>query len=258
MARLLRLATCIRERCSGACLPWLPGTRTGVRGHLAPWSHVDAIVMDVTRQHVGGPRAVEGRGARTAHHRRHSVTFAIPSAGCRPRRVRPCLAANFGFVSAWVAGISTGGAELNATIALGVVVLSVVHGLVVPVAVLGRRMTTGLVTLLNGAVHVVLAVAFGRVLGLTGVALATVVSALVTSIPVGLAMLTAETRLRLRDVAMGIVLPSAVACTSVRRCRGNCGMGDDATICRRTHRKPRSASGGLGRRHGRAALTSSE
>src|SRR5262249_31761725 len=67
-----------------------------------------------------------------------------------------CLATNFGFVSAWVGQDLYGGNRLNATVALSVVALSVVHGLMVPVAVLGRRMATGLLTLLNGAVHIIL------------------------------------------------------------------------------------------------------
>ena len=169
----------------------------------------------------------EGQEQRTTDVIRSLLQFHLLAAGLV---ACGCLAANFGFVSAWVGQDLYGGASLNATIALGVVALSVVHGLMVPVAVLGRRMTTGLVTLLNGAVHVVLAVAFGRVWGLTGVALATVVSALVTTIPVGLAMLTAETRLRLRDVAMGIVLPwlwRALPCAAVAAIAGWAMMRPD-------------------------------
>ena len=104
----------------------------------------------------------EGQEQRTTEVIRSLLQFHLLAAGLV---ACGCLAANFGFVSAWVGQDLYGGASLNATIALGVVALSVVHGLVVPVAVLGRRMTTGLVTLLNGAVHVVLAVAFGRVWG---------------------------------------------------------------------------------------------
>jgi O-antigen/teichoic acid export membrane protein len=157
----------------------------------------------------------EGQEQRTTDVIRSLLRFHLLAAGLV---ACGCLAGNFGFVSAWVGQDLYGGDRLNATIALSVVALSAVHGLMVPVAVLGRRMTTGLLTLLNGAVHIILALAFGRVWALTGVALATVVSTLVTTIPAGLAILTAQTRLKLREVVTGIVLPwllRAIPCAAI-------------------------------------------
>jgi O-antigen/teichoic acid export membrane protein len=75
------------------------------------------------------------------------------------------LAGNENFVSAWVGSALFGGPTLNALFALDVIVLSVVHALVTPIGVLGRRMTVGLLTALNGILHVLLALVFGRIWG---------------------------------------------------------------------------------------------
>jgi hypothetical protein len=52
-------------------------------------------------------------------------------------------------------------------------------------AVVGNRVTVGLVTLVNAAAQIVLAVVLGRWLGLTGIALAGLLAACLTSIPAG-------------------------------------------------------------------------
>jgi len=110
------------------------------------------------------------------------------------------LAANFGFVTTWVGHDLFGGAVLNGWFALDVLVLSVVHGLLVPVAVFGRRVTVGTLTLLNGGLHIGFALVLGRLWGLAGVAAATSVSAMVTTMPSGVKMLTEMTSLTMRTV----------------------------------------------------------
>ncbi len=117
------------------------------------------------------------------------------------------LAGNFGFVSAWVGRELYGGAGLSALFALNVVVLSLVHSLAVPTAVLGRRVHVGILTLTNGAVHVALALALGRFFGLWGVAAATSLSAILTTIPAGARLLSAQTSLSPRRALLEIVFP---------------------------------------------------
>ena len=99
------------------------------------------------------------------------------------------LAGNFGFVTIWIGSDLFGGPALNSAFAIDVVLLSLVHGLVVPAAVLGQRLRVGAITLANGVVHIGLALALGRLWGLLGVALATALSAMVTSVPVGARLL---------------------------------------------------------------------
>jgi O-antigen/teichoic acid export membrane protein len=116
------------------------------------------------------------------------------------------LAGNGSFVSAWVGGGLFGGSTLNALFALDVVILSIVHAVVTPIAVLGRRMTVGLLTAANGVVHVLLALVLGSFWGLPGVALATGVSALLANLPAGLRLLSSMTGIassELRSVVFG-------------------------------------------------------
>jgi O-antigen/teichoic acid export membrane protein len=117
------------------------------------------------------------------------------------------LAGNAGFVSAWVGPSFFGGATLNAILAIDVIVLTSVHGVVVPVGALGRRMTVGLLTAANGVIHIVLAVLLGKIWGLAGVAMATALSALVTTLPAGVTLLTHLTSLTASQLARGILLP---------------------------------------------------
>ena len=117
------------------------------------------------------------------------------------------LAGNLSFVTVWVGSGFYGGAKLNAALALNVIALSVVHSLLVPAAVLGRRVAAGLLTLLNGATHIGFALLLGHFWGMTGVAMATTLSALLTTIPGGLRLLTELTSLGIRAIARTIVLP---------------------------------------------------
>lgn len=117
------------------------------------------------------------------------------------------LAGNMGFVAGWIGSDLFGGPWLNSAFAVDVVLLSVVHGLAVTAAVLGQRMRVGAVTLANGAVHIVLALLLGRVWGLFGVAAATAVSALMTTLPVCAKLVTSVAALSVAQLLTGILRP---------------------------------------------------
>jgi O-antigen/teichoic acid export membrane protein len=114
---------------------------------------------------------------------------------------------NSGFVGAWIGRDLFGGSQLSAIFAADVVALTVAHAVVTPTAVLGNRIGVGVLTVVNGVVHVVLAVLLGRSWGLRGVAAATGISALVTSVPIGLRMLAGKTALSQRDMLVGTFVP---------------------------------------------------
>jgi len=101
------------------------------------------------------------------------------------------LALNAVFVRAWMGPSLFGGQPLNVALAAAVLSLSLVHAVAVPAAVLGNRLRLGIVTAVNGVAHVALAVPLGAWLGPTGIALATALAGLITTLPVGLALLPA-------------------------------------------------------------------
>jgi O-antigen/teichoic acid export membrane protein len=119
------------------------------------------------------------------------------------------LAGNYGFVSAWVGPSLFGGARLNAAFALAVVALSMGHALILPAGVLGKRLFAGVVTMANGLVHVGLAVALGRVWGLVGVAAATTLSGLLTTIPGGAVMTVSLVGMSIRRLVREAIVPWA-------------------------------------------------
>jgi O-antigen/teichoic acid export membrane protein len=119
------------------------------------------------------------------------------------------LAANGTFVSAWVGADLYGGAKLNALLTLDVVALSVVHAIVTPAAVLGSRWQVGSSTLANGVVHIIFAIVLGSRFGLAGVAAATTLSALVTTLPIGARVLATRTGISAASTFGSIVLPWA-------------------------------------------------
>jgi hypothetical protein len=99
------------------------------------------------------------------------------------------LAFNPAFVTRWVGGALFGGLTLNALLAFGVVLYSLVHGLTSAASVVGSRVQVGILTVVNGAVQVAAAIVLGRWLGLPGVALGGLAAACLTSLPVGLVLL---------------------------------------------------------------------
>lgn len=120
------------------------------------------------------------------------------------------LAANAAFVRFWVGSDLYGGARLNALLTLDVVMLSIVHALVTPAAVLGSRLQAGAATLVNGVAHIVLALVLGHWFALNGVAAATAVSALVTTVPVGAFLLAERTGMPAKSLLGSLILPWAL------------------------------------------------
>jgi hypothetical protein len=105
------------------------------------------------------------------------------------------LAANPAFVRWWVGPEFYGGGWLNALLAAGIVLHTVVHGLLTMASVLGNRLRVGAVALVNGLLQVSVAFVFGRVWGLEGIVLAALVAGAVTAIPAGVRLLAPATEL---------------------------------------------------------------
>jgi hypothetical protein len=120
------------------------------------------------------------------------------------------LAVNPGFVALWVGPHLFGGAPLNAAFAVDVVVLSAIHALMVCIAVLGYRSRVAVATLANGLAHAALAVPLGAVFGLTGIAAATALSGLLTTLPAGLRWLEPAAGLSVGRLWRETVRPWAV------------------------------------------------
>jgi hypothetical protein len=157
----------------------------------------------------------EGDGNRVASVITALVRFHLIAAGVIACGV---MAGNFGFVTGWTGTDLYGGSTLNAVFALDVTVLSVVHALTVPAAVLGARVRIGVATLIHGGLHVVVALILGRYLGLVGVAAATAISGLLTTLPVGAKTVTELTPLTLQTIFGEIIgqwMPRVVPCAAV-------------------------------------------
>ena len=117
------------------------------------------------------------------------------------------FALNPSFVRWWVGPNLFGGWSLNMMLAIGAIVSSLIHGLVVATAVLGNRIRLGIATLFNGAVHVVLAIVLGSRFGLYGIALAAILSGVLTTLPLGLRLLQPATGLSLQWLLVGLCAP---------------------------------------------------
>jgi Na+-driven multidrug efflux pump len=149
--------------------------------------------------------SVEGNQKRTSEVVRTLIRLHLLGSGAI---VCATLAGNAGFVTSWVGAELYGGLSLNALLALDVVVLSVAHAVVIPASVLGSRLEIGAITLANGLIHVLLAWFLGGWLGLPGIAAATAVSALLTTIPVGMRLLARRTELT-PGTTLNMLLPWA-------------------------------------------------
>ncbi len=128
------------------------------------------------------------------------------------------LAGNFGFVTAWTGADLFGGSRLNAVLALDIAILSIGHGLTVPAAVLGARLKIGFATLVQGGLHILLALLLGQHWGIVGVAAATAISGLLTTVPVGAKTVAELTSLDLRTIVhdiLGSWLLRVIPCAAV-------------------------------------------
>jgi len=115
------------------------------------------------------------------------------------------LAFNPVFVGHWVGESFFGGMRLNVLLATGVVVYGLIHGLLTAAAVVGDRLRVGVISLVNGVVQCVLAVWFGGMWGLSGVAAAGLLAGLVTAVPTSLGLLRTAESVSLPMLAREIV-----------------------------------------------------
>jgi O-antigen/teichoic acid export membrane protein len=115
------------------------------------------------------------------------------------------LAVNPAFVRWWVGADYFGGITLNALLAAGAVVASFVHGVSVVPSVLGRRLEVGTAVIVNGLVQLALAVPLGARYGLNGIALASILAAIVTTLPAGVVLLGRTTGLETRWLIGGVI-----------------------------------------------------
>ena len=114
---------------------------------------------------------------------------------------------NPSFVTRWVGISMFYGVRLNALLALGLLLFSLVHGLITSAAVLGNRLRVGAVILVNGVLQALLAVFLGHRLGLIGVALASVVASAVTALPAGIWLLRDSTGVTARWMLTDLIAP---------------------------------------------------
>jgi O-antigen/teichoic acid export membrane protein len=101
------------------------------------------------------------------------------------------LAANASFVRLWVGPEFFAGVAVNVVLAAGLISGSIGHAFAALGSALGRRLPIGFAGLVQGAVHVLLAVTLTLLLGLEGLALAAILSVVLTMIPIGLRTLHA-------------------------------------------------------------------
>lgn len=105
------------------------------------------------------------------------------------------LAFNPVFVSLWVGDVLFGGPALNAMLAAGVIAAAILHGVLAPATALGHRLRAGVVMFSSGLIQIMCALTFGSLWGLTGIAAAGVLTALILAVPVGATVLLRSTEL---------------------------------------------------------------
>ena len=118
---------------------------------------------------------------------------------------------NPSFVMLWVGPARFGGLALNAALAAVILSHSLSHGLFTTSATLGTRVQAGWAALLQGAVNLGAAILLGRMWGLTGIALAAVLSTALVAYPAGVWMVRRTTGL-----THGALLRQALAPWGVR------------------------------------------
>jgi O-antigen/teichoic acid export membrane protein len=117
------------------------------------------------------------------------------------------LAINPAFVTLWVGAPLFGGVPLNMLLAAGVIVYSVVHGLITTASVVGHRLQVGAIVLVNGFVQAPLAIVLGHRWGLPGIATAGLIAAAITSLPAGVWLIRSATSLRVDDFLRDLLAP---------------------------------------------------
>ncbi|HYM23047.1 MAG TPA: hypothetical protein VEU08_07560 [Vicinamibacterales bacterium] len=114
---------------------------------------------------------------------------------------------NPSFVTRWVGITMFYGLRLNTLLAVGLLVLSLIHGLITSAAVLGKRLQVGFVILVNGVLQAALAVFLGHRFGLVGVALASLAASVATALPAGIWLLKDTTEITPRWMMTELIAP---------------------------------------------------
>jgi len=111
------------------------------------------------------------------------------------------------FVSLWVGQEKFGGYALNILLAVGIIGLSLTHGLIVPTSVLGSRLEAGLLTLVQGIVYAALAILLGHFWGLAGIGAAGAIVTFLLAIPVGMKLLQRRVNILPLDLWRHALIP---------------------------------------------------
>jgi O-antigen/teichoic acid export membrane protein len=117
------------------------------------------------------------------------------------------LIVNPGFVSRWVGPAFFGGISLNMVLAAGIVLSSLIHGLITTASVLGNRFRVGTITLAYGVLQTILALLMGHWWGMVGIALASLLAGAATALPAGVVLLGPATGLTFSELAAGVLSP---------------------------------------------------
>ncbi len=184
-------------------------SRLGLTLMQMSWGLPDSASVGLAQLNAEGDRDRVGSVVTTLI-QFHLITAGVIACGV--------MAGNFGFVTLWMGADLYGGSTLNAVFALDIAVLSIVHALTVPSAVLGARLKIGFATLVHGGIHILVALVLGRWWGLVGVAAATSISGLLTTLPVGAKTVSELTPLTLRRIfreVIGSWLPGVLSCAAV-------------------------------------------
>lgn len=104
-------------------------------------------------------------------------------------------AVNPAFVAWWVGPNLYGGDTLNLLLAAGVVMGAITHALVTVSAVLGWRIEVGATSIVNGLLQVALGFMLVQQMGYVGLAMAALISAAVTTLPVAIRLAAKSARL---------------------------------------------------------------
>ena len=117
------------------------------------------------------------------------------------------LAGNRSFVGAWVGPEFFAGRLTSGLVAASILALSLAHGVSVVVAVLGKRLEVGVVTLASGVLQVGLAYVCGVLWGLPGIVAATIMTQTFVVVPGLVPRLRETCGLTRRDVVTEVLMP---------------------------------------------------
>ena len=121
-----------------------------------------------------------------------------------------CSSSTGVFVARWVGPELFAGVTVNLLLALGIIIASLMHGLITAAAVIGNRVRVGTIALVNGAAQVATAWLFGAWWGLAGIAAASLVASLLVAIPAGARLLRTATGLTAAALWRDLVRPWGV------------------------------------------------